>query len=106
MRKLLLALAALLLSFAAAAENYSDMWWNPSESGWGVTIADHETQIFAVWFTYDTDGSPMWFTVPGGTFNADRTFFSGDLYRSTGPYWGASAFDPVAVVRTKDRKST
>lgn len=96
----LLALAALLLPWLAHAQNYSDMWWNPSESGWGVTLADHETQLFAVWYTYDTDGTPIWFTVPGGTFNANRTFFTGDLYRSTGPSF-AGAFDPAAVVRTK-----
>lgn len=95
----LIAIAALLPSLSHA-QNYSDMWWNPSESGWGVTIADHETQLVAVWYTYDTDGSPVWFTVPGGTFNADRTFFSGDLYRATGPSF-AGAFDPAAVVRTK-----
>lgn len=91
---------AVLLPWLAHAENYSDMWWNPNESGWGVTIADHETEIFAVWYTYDTDGSPIWFTVPGGTFNSNRTFFSGDLYRSTGPSW-AGAFDPGAVARTR-----
>ena len=56
MRKLLLALAALLLPVLGYAENYSDMWFNPSESGWGVTIADHETDLFAVFYTYDTDG--------------------------------------------------
>lgn len=44
------------------------MWFNPAESGWGVTIADHETQL-AVCYTYDTDGSPLWFTVSGGTFS-------------------------------------
>ena len=95
----LIVLAA-LLPCLAHAENYSDMWWNPNESGWGVTIADHETQLFAVWYTYDTDGSPIWFTVPGGTFNANRTFFSGDLYRSTGPSY-TGLFDPAAVSRTK-----
>lgn len=100
MRRLLIALAALLLPWLAHAENYSDMWFNPSESGWGVTIADHETQLFAVYYTYDTDGSPLWFTVSGGTFNASRTEFSGDLYRSTGPSYTGS-FDPAAVVRTK-----
>jgi hypothetical protein len=96
----LIALAA-FLPLLCYGENYSDMWWNPSESGWGVTIADHETQLFAVWYTYDTDGSPMWFTVPGGTFNANRTSFTGDLYRSTGPYWGGATFDPNAVNRNK-----
>lgn len=95
----LIAIAA-LLPCLAHAQNYSDMWWNPSESGWGVTIADHETQLVAVWYTYDTDGSPIWFTVPGGTFNANRTFFSGDLYRVTGPSF-TGAFDPAAVARTR-----
>ena len=31
-----------------SSTNYSDIWWNPNESGWGLTIADHETHIFAV----------------------------------------------------------
>lgn len=100
MRRLLIALAALLLPWLAHAENYSDMWFNPNESGWGVTIADHETQLFAVWYTYETDGAPLWFTVPGGTFNANRTQFSGDLYRTAGPAFG-SPFDPSAVVSTR-----
>ncbi len=100
MRKLLIVLAALLLPLLAHAENYSDMWFNPNESGWGVTIADHETQLFAVWYTYDTDGHPLWFTVPGGTFNAGRTAFSGDLYRTTGPSYQGT-FDPGAVATTK-----
>ena len=77
------------------------MWFNPNESGWGVTIADHETQLFAVWYTYDTDGAPLWFTVPGGTFNANRTVFTGDLYRTTGPSYDVGFFDPAAVARTK-----
>ena len=100
MQKFLLALAGLLLSALAHAENYSDMWFNPSESGWGVTIADHETQLFAVWYTYDTDGAPLWFTIPGGTFNANRTVFTGDLYRTTGPSY-SGPFDPSAVGKTK-----
>jgi hypothetical protein len=96
----LIALAALMIAGLAHAENYSDIWWNPSESGWGVTIADHETQLFAVWYTYDTDGAPLWYSVSGGTFNASRTAFTGDLYRSTGPSYTGS-FDPAAVARTK-----
>jgi hypothetical protein len=95
----LVALAA-LLPCLGHAENYSDMWFDPSESGWGVTIADHETQLFAVWYAYDTDGSPLWFTVPGGTFNASRTSFSGDLYRTTGPSF-TDTFNSSAVVTTK-----
>ena len=93
-------IAALLLPCLGYAQNYSDHWWNPSESGWGVTIADHETQLVALWYTYDTDGSPIWFSIDGGTFNSNRTFFSGDLYRTTGPSFDG-AFNPAAVTRTK-----
>lgn len=100
MRQLLLWLAALLLPCLAHAANYSDMWFNPNESGWGVTIADHETNLFAVWYAYDTDGSPTWFTVPGGTFNANHTYFVGDVYRTTGPAF-SGPFDPSAVKTTK-----
>src|SRR3954465_9907928 len=95
----LIALAA-LLPCLCLAENYSDMWWNPSESGWGVTIADHETNLFAVWYAYDTDGSPIWFTGPGGPFNANHTYFVGGVYRTTGPAF-TGPFDPNAVTRTK-----
>ena len=62
--------------------------------------ADHETQLVALWYTYDTDGSPIWFSIDGGTFNSDRTLFSGDLYRTTGPSFDG-AFNPSAVTRTK-----
>ena len=104
MRRLLhgwwLAVIAALLPLCCQAENYSDHWWNPNESGWGVTIADHETQLFAVMYAYDTDGSPTWFTVPGGKFNANRTFFSGDVYRTTGPSF-TGPFNPAVVGTTK-----
>lgn len=96
----LLAVMAALLPWFCHAQNYSDIWWNPSESGWGITIADHETQLFAVWYAYDTDGAPLWLSVPGGTFSPDRRRFSGDLYRTTGPSF-TGAFNPAAVTTTK-----
>ena len=95
-----LAVIAALLPVLCRAQNYSDIWWNPNESGWGVTIADHQTQLFAVWYAYDVDGSPMWFTVPGGTFSPDRLRFTGDLYRTTGPSF-TGPFDPTTVTTTK-----
>lgn len=83
----------------ASSSNYSDIWWNPDESGWGLTIADHETQLFAVWYTYRQDGSPTWFVIPGGTFSQGRRIFNGDAYQTTGsPYY--AAFNPNAVTVT------
>ena len=90
----LLSCLILLGAPCALAQNYSDIWYNPAESGWGLTLADHETQLFGVWYTYRADGSPTWFTIPGGTFSQGRRLFSGDLYQTTGPAYNAPFFDP------------
>ena len=96
----------LRLAAEPGSTNYSDIWWNPGESGWGITIADHETQIFAVWYTYRADGSPTWFTLPGGTFSQGRRLFTGDLYQTTGPAYNTPVFDPNAVTATKVGSAT
>jgi hypothetical protein len=90
---------AAFLAFAATAAfaaNYSDIWWDPAEPGWGLTLADHEINLWAVWYTYRQDGSPTWMFVSGGTFDAGHTRFSGTLYQATGPSWRA-AFTSRAV---------
>ncbi len=83
------------------SQNYSDIWWNPNESGWGLTLADHGTQMFAVWYTYRQDGSSTWFVVPGGTFTQGKRLFSGDMYQTTGPPYSATFFDPGTVTTAK-----
>ncbi len=95
-----LAIALLLGSRHTPAANYSDIWWNPNESGWGLTIADHETQLFIVWYTYRQDRRPIWYVLPGGTFSSDRRFFQGNLYVTTGPSYNSMVFDPNRVTRS------
>jgi hypothetical protein len=46
---------------AGSAPSYEGLWWNPSESGWGLSIAHQGDVLFAVWYTYDHDGEPTWF---------------------------------------------
>ena len=84
----------------ANAQNYSDIWWNPAESGWGLTIADHNSQLFAVWYTYDVNGRPTWFTIPGGTFSNGKRNFSGDIYQTAGPAYN-QPFVASQVTATK-----
>lgn len=44
------------------ASNVSDLWWNPSESGWGLSLAEQAGSIFMAWYTYASDGQPQWVT--------------------------------------------
>ena len=97
-RALVMACAA-GMPWTAAAQNHSDIWWNPAESGWGITIADHESQLFAVWYTYRPDGRPIWYVIPGGTFSEGKRRFQGDIYATTGPANAAPAFDASLVTR-------
>jgi hypothetical protein len=92
-------LTATLLAFALPASaqavpaaNYTDMWWNPSESGWGISFMQHATsnQVFAVWYTYDPRevsssgrNKPLWFVMPGGTWTSP-TRLTGTAYVTNG----------------------
>jgi len=85
----------------AAATNYQDLWWAAPagvESGWGINLTHQGDTIFASWFTYDLDHSPMWLVV-----TAQKTApgtYSGTIYRTTGPAFDAVPFKPAAVVAT------
>ena len=39
------------------AVDYTDLWWNPNESGWGLNIVQHASQPTSsrVWYTYDAE---------------------------------------------------
>ncbi|MEO8386144.1 MAG: hypothetical protein ABI583_12935, partial [Betaproteobacteria bacterium] len=79
--------------------DFSDLWWNAAESGWGLTLAQHGNNVFGVWFTYGLDGKPLWLPIPGVTFTAANAF-NGNMYTVTGPYYGNPNFDPAKVVVT------
>ena len=87
---------------AANATNYQDLWWRSpagSESGWGINLTHQGDRIFATWFTYDHDRTPMWLVA-----TADRIVsrvYSGTLYRTSGPPFDAVPFDPARVVSTE-----
>jgi len=82
------------------ATNYQDLWWNKpanSEPGWGINLNHQGDTIFATWFTYDTDGSPLWLVV-----SANKTgvgVYSGDLYRTSGARF--DSFNPATVTNAK-----
>lgn len=90
-RLLAVLIAAAAMPVAAQsvpAANFTDMWWNPNESGWGVSFVQHASnQAYAVWYTYDpreTDPAtgqfkPLWIVMAGGTWSSP-TSISGPVY--------------------------
>jgi YVTN family beta-propeller protein len=74
--------------------NYTDLWWNPNESGWGMTITHQPGNMFLAWYVYDAfTGEPAWLTSSCATsVNA----CDGTLYRTTGPPFNQT-FDPSRV---------
>jgi hypothetical protein len=87
----------------SAAANYSttdskftDLWWNPDESGWGVGIFHYKSTIFSVLFVYNAAHQPTWYimsmnetTLPGD--KSQRTF-EGPVYVTHGTWWLADSF--------------
>ena len=92
---------------AAPLTNNTDIWWNPSESGWGLNVVQHSSNvIFATWFSYDDDGTPAWYVVPEGSWSSFATsgryashVYTGPIYRTSGPVGGG--FDPGRVTATR-----
>jgi hypothetical protein len=84
-----------------AAINYQDLWWAApagTESGWGINLNHQGDTIFATWFTYDLDGSPMWLVVTAG--KTAPGVYTGTLYRTTGPAFNSVPFIPANVAAT------
>ena len=98
---------AILLSAATGAWadtpssiDVSDLWWNPSESGWGLNLAQQGDTAFATLFVYGSDGLAHWYSASslrrGGS--GASLVFSGTLQESTGPAQPGT-FDASKVVR-------
>jgi photosystem II stability/assembly factor-like uncharacterized protein len=77
----------------------SAMWWNPAESGMGLSITQHASgQVFVAWYVYGAEGSPHWYVMPGGTWR-DGTTIEGTLYTARGSLPGAG-YDPSRFATT------
>ncbi|HUH91956.1 MAG TPA: hypothetical protein VL742_02275 [Casimicrobiaceae bacterium] len=84
-----------------ATGNYQGLWWaapGGSESGWGINFAHEGDTIFATWFTYDLDGTPMWLVVTAQ--KTEPGSYAGTLFRTTGPAFNAVPFNPASVTPT------
>lgn len=70
MRSLLVRLFLLLVLFipalssaASSSTSLTGLWWNPNESGWGMSLTQQGTTVFVAWYTYDSNGKPVWYVM-------------------------------------------
>jgi len=85
-------------SLSTVTDNYTDLWWNPEEPGWGINLNHQGTTIFATLFTYDRDGKPMWLVASSVT-RQPSGYWQGSLLRASGTRFDARPWVPVALER-------
>ena len=93
----LLAAAALALGFSLPASavtngtDFTDLWWNSAEPGWGLNVIHQNGVIFATLFIYDQAGVPHFYSASEtrGSGNA----FSGPLYETHGTYFAVNPYN-------------
>ena len=93
---------AVTTSISVRPLNFRGLWWKSpagSESGWGLSIEHQGDVVVAVWFTYDAAGNGMWLVMPRGEKNA-QGIYAGSLYRTTGPAFSATPWQPSGVAAT------
>jgi hypothetical protein len=76
--------------------DYSGIWWNPAESGWGLSLHQSPTEtLTGALFLFDAEREPRWYTLQNGRWETS-TRWTGQVFGSRGPAWFAS-WNPVIV---------
>jgi hypothetical protein len=93
---------AVLLFAAATSSNaleYTDVYFDTAEPGWGAFLVQSDTTQFLAFFIYGSDGKPTWYTaqlMDDGTGN-----YTGTLYAITGTYfanpWAGYTINPAGT---------
>ncbi|HUP29616.1 MAG TPA: hypothetical protein VM122_05545 [Usitatibacter sp.] len=78
--------------------DYSGLWWNSSEGGWGLSLHQSPMDVlFGSWYVYGASGQPEWFTIQAGQWTS-ATRWAGTIYRNTGPFFAGPGYDPRLVL--------
>jgi len=89
-----------VVAFASSTTpDYTDLWYIPSESGWGANVVQQGPTMFVTLFVYGTNNQPTWFVASAVTQTGGSTSgaFAGALYQTTGPSFAAGSFNPSSV---------
>ena len=105
MRMLVAALAFCsgLACATSSTTDFTDLWYNSNEEGWGANVIHQRDTLFITLFVYGTNQQPTWYVASDvrlvSTSNGVFTY-NGILYRTTGPWFGAGSFNEANVTVT------
>lgn len=77
-------IAACLFPPVAFATDFTDIWFSPAESGWGVNVVQSDSFLFVTFFIYGADNRPTWYTA---SLTWNGTLYAGNLYATQGTFW-------------------
>lgn len=100
-------LRALCAAFAAAVSfqvaaalppDYSDLWWNANEPGWGVNISQQSDILFATFFVYGSGGDAVWYsaTLTYQSTSGGVPTYGGNLVQTSGSPQG-TPYNPALL---------
>src|ERR1700693_2142091 len=111
LKRILLGAMLFLAVAGARAVDFTDIWYLPSESGWGVNVVQSDNFLFITFFLYGPNRQPTWY-VAQVTKDASGNF-NGTLYSATGTYFalpwagnivsvaGTASFQPTGAYTAK-----
>jgi len=76
--------AVCILPMSAFATDFTDIWFSPQESGWGVNVVQSDNFLFLTFFIYGADKQPTWYTA---SLTWDGARYAGNVYHTSGTYW-------------------
>jgi mono/diheme cytochrome c family protein len=79
--------------------DYSDLWYNANESGWGLNLVQHASHtVFGVIYTYESPNRPVWYVMPQGLWTANNVL-AGSLYEVSATGANSTAFKQGPVTQ-------
>jgi hypothetical protein len=103
-----LCVGALVNAATTKSPDYSELWWNASENGWGASVTQQDDIVFLVLYVYDAQRFPRFYVAPAMQLQAASgpdNVFRGSLYRTVGSP-ATAPFDPSRYAPTQVGEAT
>ena len=93
MKRVLLAILLLGATMRADAIDWTDIWYNAAQTGYGYNLIQNNDIMYVTFFVYGPSGAPTWVAATLALDAAGN--YTGDLYAAAGTFFGVP-WNPAA----------